>query len=206
VTQFQQAGRSTAKLFGGDWSLDFANSRGDWEGGYPQLLAWSRQVGLVSEEQAQAMGKKAENAPEEAQATFERALTVQAVLHHIFWALAHEKAVESSDLASLNRQLSLVMGKLRIEQEGATFQWNWEKQDDELDRMLWPVVRRAAELLQSPSLCWLKACSGEGCDRLFLDLSRNHSRRWCEMQHCGMLTKSRRHYAKIRQKRALESS
>ena len=107
----------------------------------------------------------------------------------------------SSDLVSLNGQLSPVMGKLRIEQEGDAFQWTWEK-NDELDRMLWPVVQRAAELLQSPNLCWLKACSGEGCDRLFLDLSRNHSRRWCEMQHCGMLAKSRRHYAKKRRKRA----
>src|SRR5262245_53957740 len=109
------------KLFGGDWSLDFANSRSDWEGGYPQLLAWSRQVGLVSEEQAQAMGQKAENSPEEALATFERALTVQAVLHNIFWAIAHGKPAGSSDLASLNKQLSLVMGKLRIEQEGNAF-------------------------------------------------------------------------------------
>ena len=84
-----------------------------------------------------------------------------------------------------------------IRDEG-TFTWGWDEQDEGLDRMLWPVVHAAAELLMTPDRQWLKACQGEDCDRLFLDLSRNHSRRWCEMQHCGMLVKSRRHYAKKR--------
>jgi predicted RNA-binding Zn ribbon-like protein len=202
----KQATKSAVKLLGGDWSLDFANAWWNWAVDYTQLLEWSRQAGLVSEEQAQAMRRKAESSPEEALATFERAQRVRTVIHNIFWAIAHGKAVEISDLASLNRQLSLVMGKLCIRQEGGAFQWSWDTQDEELDRMLWPVVRAAAELLQSPNLRWLKACAGERCDQLFLDVSRNHSRRWCEMQHCGMLVKSRRHYAKKRQRRVLASS
>lgn len=202
----QQTTNSAVKLLGGDWSLDFANAWPDWATDYTQLLEWSRLAGLVNEEQAQAMGRKAERSPEEAQATFERAQRMRTVIQNIFWRVAQGKAVEARDLASLNGQISLVMGRLRIGQEGNAFQWNWETQDEALDRMLWPVVRAAAELLQSPNARWLKACAGEGCDRLFLDLSRNHSRRWCEMQHCGMLLKSRRHYAKVRQRRVLASS
>lgn len=207
MTKSKQTIKSAVKLLGGDWSLDFANAWRDWEAGYVQLLEWSQLAGLVNEEQAQALVQKAERSPEEALATFERAQTVRTTIQHIFWAMAHGKAVEVGDLASLNRQISLVMGKLRIRQEGDLFRWNWDTPDEEeLDRMLWPVVHAAAELLQSPNVRWLKACSGEECDRLFLDLSRNHSRRWCEMQHCGMLVKSRRHYAKKRQRRALASS
>src|SRR5262249_37771318 len=127
----QQAIRSTATLFGGDWSLDFANSWSDWEGGYLQLLAWSRQVGFISEQQAQAMERKAESSPEEARATFERALIIQRVIHNIFWTIAHGQPVESSDLLSLNRHISLVMGKLRLRQEGDAFQWGWEMQNNE---------------------------------------------------------------------------
>ena len=185
-------------LFAGDGSLDFANSREDWERGYPQLLAWSQRAGLVSQRRSQAMRRQAEQAPDAARAALERAGALQAALHRIFWAVAHGETGERGDLARLNEDLARAMGKLRIERDGATYRWSWAEQDDALDRMLWPVARMAAELLQSPNLRWLKACSGEGCDRLFLDLSRNHSRRWCEMSHCGMLAKSRRHQAKQR--------
>jgi predicted RNA-binding Zn ribbon-like protein len=37
-------------------------------------------------------------------------------------------------------------------------------------------------------------CEGEGCSWLFLDTSRNRSRRWCSMEDCGNRAKARRHY------------
>ena len=40
----------------------------------------------------------------------------------------------------------------------------------------------AARLLDSPDLVRLKACH---CGRLFLDGSRNRSRRWCDKGECG---------------------
>ncbi len=193
----EQAGG--VKLLGGDWSLDFANAQGDWEANYTQLLDWSRQAGLVSEQEARVLAGKAEEFPQEAQDTVERAQALSGTIHGIFWAIATGLQVQTSDLAALNRQIALVLGKLRMVQVADEFQWGWDEQDEGLDRILWPVVHAAAELLQAPNLRWLKACDGEYCDRLFLDLSRNHSRRWCEMQHCGMRVKSRRHYAKKRQ-------
>ncbi|MCK4450409.1 MAG: CGNR zinc finger domain-containing protein, partial [Anaerolineae bacterium] len=34
----------------------------------------------------------------------------------------------------------------------------------------------------------------EGCDWLFVDASKNHSRRWCSMNMCGSRVKARRYY------------
>jgi predicted RNA-binding Zn ribbon-like protein len=31
---------------------------------------------------------------------------------------------------------------------------------------------------------------------MFLDLSRNHSRRWCDMTSCGNRAKARRYYTR----------
>lgn len=42
-----------------------------------------------------------------------------------------------------------------------------------------------AELLHRPDLSTLHRCEGEGCGWLFLDTTRNHSRRWCDSQDCG---------------------
>jgi predicted RNA-binding Zn ribbon-like protein len=41
------------------------------------------------------------------------------------------------------------------------------------------------ELLHRPDLSTLRRCDGDGCGWLFLDTTRNHSRRWCDSFDCG---------------------
>jgi predicted RNA-binding Zn ribbon-like protein len=66
--------------------------------------------------------------------------------------------------------------------------WIWEDAAD-LRRPLWPVAQAAVDLLRSPELARLKQCGH--CRWLFLDASRNRSRRWCSMAHCGTDAKVR---------------
>jgi predicted RNA-binding Zn ribbon-like protein len=65
--------------------------------------------------------------------------------------------------------------------------------------MLWPVARSAADLLTSQEQSRVRECAASDCGWLFLDLSRNRSRRWCDMETCGNRTKARRHYARSKQ-------
>ncbi|HSH12932.1 MAG TPA: CGNR zinc finger domain-containing protein, partial [Desulfurivibrionaceae bacterium] len=81
------------------------------------------------------------------------------------------------------------------------FEWGWSDAGG-LRRLLWPIVRSAAELLTSEKLERVGQCAGDSCGWLFLDTSRNRSRRWCEMEHCGNRAKARRHYR--RQKRTAD--
>ena len=41
------------------------------------------------------------------------------------------------------------------------------------------------DLLRRPDLSTLRRCDGAGCGWLFLDSTRNHSRRWCDPEDCG---------------------
>ena len=66
------------------------------------------------------------------------------------------------------------------------------------DRMLWPVTRSAAELLVSGELSRVRTCANDTCGWLFMDTSKNRSRRWCDMNDCGNRAKARRHYARKR--------
>jgi predicted RNA-binding Zn ribbon-like protein len=54
------------------------------------------------------------------------------------------------------------------------------------------------DLLTKGRLERLKRCPGPGCGWLFLDHSKNGSRRWCAMATCGNRTKGRRHRARQR--------
>jgi predicted RNA-binding Zn ribbon-like protein len=54
------------------------------------------------------------------------------------------------------------------------------------------------ELLSGPDLPRRRRCKGEGCGWLFLDVTRNHSRRWCAAGDCGNRTRVRRHRTAVR--------
>ena len=44
----------------------------------------------------------------------------------------------------------------------------------------------------------VKECDNETCRWLFVDMSKNRSRRWCDMKDCGNRAKARRHYRRTR--------
>lgn len=54
----------------------------------------------------------------------------------------------------------------------------------------------AVELMTGPQLDRVKQCPG--CGWLFVDTSRNRSRRWCSMDMCGGRDKALRHYRRQR--------
>jgi predicted RNA-binding Zn ribbon-like protein len=81
---------------------------------------------------------------------------------------------------------------------GDSFAWEWHEADGSLELPVWMIARSAAELLTSDSLGRVRECAGERCDWLFLDASRNRSRRWCDMAECGNRAKAQRSYARRR--------
>jgi predicted RNA-binding Zn ribbon-like protein len=60
------------------------------------------------------------------------------------------------------------------------------------------VARSAAELLISPERACVRECASETCTWLFVDTTKNHSRRWCDMNSCGNRYKVRKFRAKPR--------
>src|SRR5437773_1881421 len=75
------------------------------------------------------------------------------------------------------------------------FAWTLDSSAAELDAVLRPLVESAVSLLTSERLARLRRCGNSTCYWLFLDETKNCSRRWCEMASCGNLMKVRRHRA-----------
>ncbi|MGF7148070.1 putative RNA-binding Zn ribbon-like protein [Sphingomonas zeicaulis] len=61
------------------------------------------------------------------------------------------------------------------------------------DRLLGPLAWAALDLLRGAELDRLKRCEAEDCRWLFLDRSRNGSRRWCDTATCGTPETERAH-------------
>ncbi|TME22984.1 MAG: hypothetical protein E6I68_08150 [Chloroflexi bacterium] len=61
------------------------------------------------------------------------------------------------------------------------------------------MIRSALDVLVDGPLDGVRECPGPGnCGWLFIDLSKNASRRWCDMRTCGNRAKVHRYYTRIR--------
>ena len=190
------------RIVGGHPALDFVNTvEGESDGepgfeflrGYGDLVAWSERVGVLSDEEAGRLAREAKRRPEEVEAVYLDALKLRDALYGVFRAIAEGGDPPSGSLEILRGYecRALSHGKLAASADG--FDWKWTDEGD-LAMMLWPVAHAATGLLTSGDLDRLKRCAH--CRWLFLDASRNRSRRWCTMEVCGTHEKVRRYVAK----------
>jgi predicted RNA-binding Zn ribbon-like protein len=198
------------KLRGGDVSLDFVNTLGwrltghpgEYLRSYEDLLDWSRQAGLLALEEKEGLFRQATLDPEGAQKTLSRAIALREEIHRLISAHIAGESQDENDLSALNRELSIALSHLRVMPADGAYSWGWDRSGDEgktpLDSPLWRVAQSAAQLLTSEKLGRVKLCAGEGCGWIFLDESRNSSRRWCDSRDCGNRERVRRHLARKR--------
>ena len=113
--------------------------------------------------------------------------------------MAAAAVTSDEDLAALQPALlRRDVARVQISRENGRYIVGFNA-SEALDGVLAPITWSAAEFLRDPASARVKECDGETCGWLFLDTSKNHSRRWCEMKDCGNRAKARRHYKKLRQ-------
>ena len=187
----------------GELCLDFANTL-DWHASaspgenfnsYPDLVAFTRQAGLIDEAQAQRLLKAARKHPDQAKAALERAVELREAIYRIFVSQIDQEPAAPKDLEILNAVLRQGLQHFRVTPAPQGFAFDLGNGGENLQQMLWPVAWSAVELLTSERLERVGQCADDrGCGYLFFDTSRNRSRRWCSMESCGNRAKAMRHY------------
>jgi predicted RNA-binding Zn ribbon-like protein len=191
------------EISGGHPALDFANTISRRERpedaredltDYGRLVTWGRQARLVTEREAEALRSDAAAHPRAALAAWRRAVAAREAIFSIFASIAAGGKPPAEALETLNAALPAALGALRVGSERGGYVWRFVPGDDDLAPMLAPVVRAAAELLTSDDAARVRECGADTCRWLFLDGSKNGTRRWCDMKICGNRAKARRHY------------
>lgn len=195
--RLDQAGRTLCLDFANTLSGRTSSQPNDRLASYPELVAWARLAGILRPEKAEQLLANAELQPEAADAVLRWAIDFREALYRVFSASAGALPPMEADLGTLNEILAVAMSRLRLGHDMAGYGWTWAE-GDELDQLLWPIARSAAELLTSGDLERVRECAGDSCNWLFLDMSKNRSRRWCDMNDCGNRAKARRHYQRVR--------
>jgi predicted RNA-binding Zn ribbon-like protein len=191
---------ATHKLVGGAVCLDFVNTLGaadteqpsEYLPSYAALVMWSQHAGLLTEPEAQRLVLVAAQHPRAAATTLREAHDLRALLRRIFITVVAGGGAADDDLITLNRLLATAMARTQVMPTARGYAWTWADDPDALDRIGWPLVRSAAELLVNGDLSRLHICAGDRCGWVFVDTSKNRSRRWCDMQDCGNVAKVRR--------------
>jgi predicted RNA-binding Zn ribbon-like protein len=182
-------------------SLEFANTV-HWHASqhpeetlhtYADLVSWARRIGLTGDTQARRLKRQAQTQPESARRTLGRAVRLREAIYTIFTAIIDARPVPAEELDELNRNLKTIGETAMIRPSATGFIWAWETDRDDLGSFLGQIALSAASLLLSEKHRWVGQCADDrGCGWLFLDTSKNHSRRWCDMNDCGNRAKQKR--------------
>ena len=160
---------------------------------YRGLLNWCHHANLLSE--ADMLALLLTISAEDSDIIFRRAFALREAIYEVF--LTHletqvaKKPVSAYALDVLNAEWQIAAANRKLIIQDKTLQWAW-KEILAPARVLHSIVFSAVEVLTYDNLQWLRQCPN--CGWLFLDLSRNHNRTWCNMQSCGNRVKVRRHY------------
>lgn len=188
------------ELSGGHPALDFTNTVDNRPAPRRQellhssfdLIAWSRQAGLLSPRQAVELARQARRTPARAGAVFRRAVALREALYESLSARAAGRTAPPGALATINAFLPAVLRRSRLVRTNGDFRWEFSGSPTDFERLLWAIGRVVADFLTSDDLAQVRECAAGDCGWLFLDHSRNRSRRWCNMRVCGNRDKVRR--------------
>jgi predicted RNA-binding Zn ribbon-like protein len=161
------------------------------------LLDWSHKQGVLDDQEYGKAVGEASDSPLYAIEAHRRALELREDLYVIFSALIVGRDPEEESLTRFNKTLSIALSHLNLVKGDAEYKLSIHDEWP-LDLVPWRVAISAADLITSAKFDRVKRCASEGCNWLFLDESKNRSRRWCDMNNCGNIMKARRHYARIR--------
>jgi predicted RNA-binding Zn ribbon-like protein len=190
-------------LIAGNVCLDFVNTLDDRHikpkellETYVDLARFGEDAGLLDSRQVDRLYARSQSDLERAQEVLLWGRELREAIHDVFWAILNKRPVPPAALARLNAEAQSAAGHMRlVPGKGGGFEWSFDDLN-EFDSVLWPIARAAADLLASEQLPYVRACFSKTCEWFFLDTSKNHHRRWCDMTRCGNRAKVQRFYAR----------
>jgi predicted RNA-binding Zn ribbon-like protein len=185
---------------GGALCLDFVNtvdvhdgtpSYDDLQPGYMNLLTWAEWADVVSPEEARRLLRRARREARVAAEVRRRAVALREAIFRVTTALVAEGTPDPASIATLEGEIRAASPHRHLQIHDGALAWRWSG-EPVLERVLWPVVASAEALLLSPDAHRVRQCDSEACQWLFIDTTKNRSRRYCSATGCGNRERVRR--------------
>jgi predicted RNA-binding Zn ribbon-like protein len=193
------------QLVAGHLALDFANTLDyrydpdrliDLLPSYERFLVFCRQSGVIT---ATQMRKLLDGLSEfDSQRVLREVIEFRETLYLLILSAVHGRRPDESHVRALNRVFSEAPAFDEVVWHKRRFVRSVRDVTERPDGPLRLVVQAAVVLITSSDIDNVRECSEKTCRWFFMDRSRNHSRRWCDMQLCGNRSKAKRFYARTR--------
>jgi len=204
MTSSKQPAQAPFQLVAGHAALDLVNTLDNrfHEAGpkellasYDDLLRFTSQSGLLTERQAKKL-KRLQAPQHERAAVLRQVKELREAVATIAYAQLEGKHLPAPALATLEKYFKQAGSYRHLAADQLQVAWNWRGIDREIAAPLWLLAQTTADLLLSVRSAQLRCCASDTCRWLFVDTSKNHTRRWCDMRVCGNRMKARRYQAR----------
>lgn len=193
------------KILEENTSINFVNTL-DWRGRetqeeyintYTDLVDWASLTEIINQEESEILKEKAKIDPVKASESLKRAIKLREAAYRTLVQIFFEEKPDTEDMELLNIEMQSMFDYLKLDLYERQLTLN---NDIDLSYILRLVVKDLVELMTSEELKRVKRCQSEECGWLFIDSSKNMSRKWCQMKGCGNRAKARRHYERSKQR------
>jgi predicted RNA-binding Zn ribbon-like protein len=193
-------------LVAGGLALDFANTssgRGgprhrEHLGSASDVATWAAHAGVIDVATRALIDQKLAEGDRGFSALLRDALSLRETVYRIACAVARREQPAEADLAQLSARCAASLAKASIEMLSEGARWRWPSSEPIPETILGPITLSAVGLLREGDPTRLKQCPGEHCGWVFFDMTKNKSRRWCEMSVCGNRAKAKAHYRRLK--------
>lgn len=194
----EQPGARPLLIVGGNLALDLANTVDDpggpadfdHLGDVDRAAGWAGHFGLT--------GSEVSGTP----ADLQRLRRLRDAVASVFTAIADGRPVPDAGWSDLRRAVAHAVGRAELAVVDDRFCLHVPTGDP--GAVADVVALAAHDLLTGDQLHRVKHCAQ--CHWLFLDRSKNGSRRWCSMDDCGGAVKARRYVARRAARRTARTS
>ncbi|WP_266364621.1 CGNR zinc finger domain-containing protein [Tellurirhabdus rosea] len=192
-------------LLGGAACLDLVNTALEFDEPverlhtYQDLLTLVRRLSLLSADTLTALERSAEEDSRQAERVLLKARQFRQSMLTIFAALVEGTLdnVSVSVLKTFNGFINEALDRQGFLPQANKLVRSQEHPQSELMQAVWVFCLSAYNLLSTQDQSLIKQCGG--CAWFFLDTTKNHRRKWCDMQSCGSNEKARRYYQRKKQ-------
>jgi predicted RNA-binding Zn ribbon-like protein len=164
---------------------------------FSNLLGWLENTAGVSAADLRNIERWSHAHPQKAANVFADAIALREAMYRSFAAQAAAEHPRLKDFALLQRALAQAPARQRLASAAGGYAWKIERLQPLAAQLLAPILWSAGDLLIKGARGNVRRCANSACVWLFIDASKNATRRWCDMASCGNRAKARRHYLKI---------
>lgn len=192
----------TISLDGGALCLDFINTVSDYFIDEPVNYIQSEEEWITWLVRVKLLERDVQF--KESSFDLRKILELREILYHIFINYITKKTISASGLKKFNKYLEWANRHINIKLDEDRIVESFQYDSLSANNYLIPIIKSAKDLLISDSVKYIKQCGN--CGWIYLDKSKNRTRRWCNMKACGNKIKTQKYYRKSAGKKISSNS